>query len=260
MSKRVTINIDQIRDLFENKGLSTYKVAEALNISQSYVSRVLRKWNQSHPNDKITIRSKSEAQKLHVEKNGHQREGTTHTEESKIKMSNNIGAFYASPEGDKAKKHLAEVRKEEWANLPEDGKQQIISDLRTASREAQKTGEGSKFENFIAEQLTNDGYQIEQRGRRSVAGTAMEIDIAIPAINLAIEIDGPTHFKNTYGAENLAKVQAKDNEKNLILTNSGWNVLRVQDDAGSLTRIRYIRVKDCIKSITGTGKVYTIKP
>lgn len=39
------------------------------------------------------------------------------------------------------------------------------------------------------------------------------MDIYIPQINLAIEINGPLHFLPIYGLEKLTKIQNKDTQK-----------------------------------------------
>lgn len=267
MSRRSKINIDQVRELFENQGLSTYQVAGQLGCNQSHIFRLIKKYNVQNPTNPIKVRSKSEAQKRYMEENEHQRTGTSHSENSKIEISNKMKDFYESPDGDVAKQKIREVREEEWKNKSDDDKRAVVENLRVANREQMKLGKGSKFENFVAEELMLAGYQVAQREIGHVPGN-MEVDIAIPQYAIAIEVDGPTHWSDIYGAVELQKVQTKDKVKDDALTVAGWDVVRIQDGSGSTTRARIIRILELLKTVvktrktsnSKTGKVYVIKP
>ena len=135
--------------------------------------------------------------------------------------------------------------------------------MKVASTEQMKKGLGPKFENFLAEELTLAGYSVEQRSRRFVG--AMEVDIALSNVSIAIEVDGPTHWEDIYGSNKLQQVKAKDKIKDDLLISSGWDVLRVQDKSGSCTRARVKRVIAQIEEIKkerarqNIAKVYIIR-
>lgn len=267
MSKKSSVDISEIRRLMEVEGLSTYKIADKLSISQAHVFRLVKKWNTNNPNNPIKLRSKSEAQKTFLEKNGHQRVGTTHSEESRTKMSDAIGAFYESPDGAKAKEKIADAKREEWASFDDTEKKQIMDEMRAGISEANRSGEGgSKFENFIADGLEAAGFLLERRTRKWLGKDGLEIDIALPNNRLAIEIDGPTHWQPIHGQEQLLKVQAKDKRKDSLLMTGGWDILRVRDDSGSLSAIRLKRVINKIKEIADlrgkkqSGSLFIIEP
>lgn len=248
MSRKAKINIDVVRKLFE-QGLSTYAVAENVGCDQSYISRMITKYNKNNPNTQIKVRSKSEAQKLYAEKHGHQRVGTTHTEDSKIAISDTMRDFFDSPDGDEARKKMSEARKLEWEKMTPSEKANSVNQLKIANREALKSGDGSKFENFIAEGLSHSGFNIEQRTDAYTPGNHFHVDIAIKDKALVIEIDGPTHWKDIYGQAKLDMVERQDAEKDAMLHGVGFDVLRVQDDSGNVSRARLMRVLDKVNEI-----------
>ena len=56
----------------------------------------------------------------------------------------------------------------------------------------------------------------------------MHIDIFLPEFNIAIEVDGPFHFKNIFGEEELVRVIQRDYVKNWLLLSAGYFVIRAQ--------------------------------
>lgn len=249
MSKKSKVSIDDIKTLFE-QGLSTYKIAEKLGCNQSHIYRTIQKWNKTHPDNLIKVRSKSEAQQINIEAGGHQRLGTHHSDESKLRISDTMRDFYDGEAGTAAKIKKSEDKKEEWANLPDEKKHEIVTNMRVAAKEQMKLGRGSKFENYLADELKKIGVEVEQRTHNYTPGQKMEVDIAIPQHSIAIEVDGPTHWDaNVYGPEALQVVQERDKFKNDLLNSGGFDVLRLQDKTGACTRARVVRVNEMIKDI-----------
>jgi len=266
MARKATINIVQVKELFES-GLSTYKVAEQLGCSQSYICKFMKNYNKKNPTNPIHVRDKSEAQKAFIEKNGHQRIGTTHSDESKAAISTKMGDFFESDKGTEVKKRIAEGRKEAWEGMSKAEQAENLTKMRTANRESMKIGEGSKFENYVAEELRKVGYILEQRTQNYTPGQ-LEVDIAIPDLKIAVEVDGPTHFTELYGPERLKRAKANDELKNGQLTTGGWDLLRIQDKSASLSPVRIKRITETLskmiedrKSRKGTvGQVIVIQP
>lgn len=259
MSKKSKVNPEQIRDLI-NEGKTTYQIAEILGCNQSHVSRTIKKYNTTNPNNPIKVLSKSEAQEKYIAEHGHQRIGTAHSNVSKNAISDKMRAFYESEEGQEAKEIISETRKKEWASMSEDAKRETLNNLKVANRESLKLGKGSKFENFLAEELKLAGFGVEQRCTR-FAGGQLEVDIALANENIAIEVDGPTHWSDIYGAQKLAEVQTKDRLKDNQLLTVGWNVLRLQDKSGVCSKARINRILDKIKEIKSSKQpqVYVVK-
>jgi very-short-patch-repair endonuclease/predicted XRE-type DNA-binding protein len=250
MPRKSTLDMEQVRRLIEVEKLSTYKVAEQVGCNQSHIVRMVAKYNKQNPNNPIKKRNKSEAQKNYIKQAGkHQRDGTTHDEITKDKISDKMREFYDSEEGEAAKDRIREFRQQEWAEKSEAERAAILADLQQANRAKMQAGEGSNFENFLAEQLSAHGFRVEQRTKAWTPGQKFHVDIAMPTEKIIIEVDGPTHWAPIYGDEELHKVEVKDARKDGVLNANGWNVLRVQDASGSTTRARFMRVLDTIKQV-----------
>lgn len=264
MPRKSSIDMNEVRRLIEVEKLSTYKVAAELGCNQSHVVRLIAKFNKNNPSNPIKKRNKSEAQLNYLKTSGtHQREGTVHSEDTKDAISDKMRDFYDSDEGEAAKDKIREFRQQEWAEKSEAERAEILNDLKQANRAKMQSGEGSNFENYLAEQLTENGYLVEQRTKTWTPGNQFHVDIALPSQKIIIEVDGPTHWSPIYGDAELAKVQAKDGRKDAVLINNGWCILRVQDGSGSTTRARFKRVLDMLheieysKAVPGT---YYCKP
>lgn len=54
-----------------------------------------------------------------------------------------------------------------------------------------------------------------------------EIDIYLPELKFAIEVDGITHIKPIFGEETLKRTQASDKLKTLLLEDAGIKLYRV---------------------------------
>ena len=55
---------------------------------------------------------------------------------------------------------------------------------------------------------------IEYHKKGIVPNSNLEVDIYLPEMGAAIEIDGPSHFLPIWGEEALSKTIKSDNEKN----------------------------------------------
>ena len=247
MPRKSTIDMTEVRRLVEVEKLSTYKIADKVGCNQSHIVRLIAKFNKANPDNPIKKRNKSEAQLNYIKQTGtHQRQGTTHAEETKDLISDRMRDFYDSDEGEEAKARISEFRQQEWAEKTDDERAAILTDLQQANRAKMQSGEGSNFENFLAEQLSAAGYMVEQRTKNWTPGQNFHVDIALPNDKIIIEVDGPTHWSPIYGDEELQKVVIKDSRKDKALIANGWNILRVQDSSGSTTRARFKRVLDVL--------------
>lgn len=265
MARKSTIDMGEVRRLIEVEKLSTYGAADSLGCNQSHVVRLIAKFNKENPSNPIKKRTKSQAQKNYIKRTGtHQRSGTTHSDESKELISDSMKDVYDGPRGDEIREKISQQRQEEWAAMGPAEQAEVLETLKTASRAKAQSGEGSNFENFLAEKLEEHQYVVEVRTQAYTPGQKFHVDIALPQVKLIIEVDGPTHWAPIYGDDELRKVQAKDTVKDNTLTAAGWNVLRVQDGSGSTTRARFVRVLEQVERITqeykGKCTTHYVKP
>lgn len=264
MPKKSSIDMGEVRRLIEVEKMSTYGVAEQIGCNQSHIVRLISKFNKENPNNPIKKRDKSEAQKTFIERTGkHQREGLVHTEDTKEKISDTMREVYDSEKGDEIREKISQKRHEEWAELSDLQKAEVLDNLKQSGRTKSQKGDGSKFENFLADSLKNEGFLVEQRTKAYTPGQKFHVDIALYNEKIIIEVDGPTHWSPIYGDAELIKVQEKDKSKDSILNSNGWNVLRVQDASGSTTRARFMRVLEQIETIKrykGAPTVHYVKP
>lgn len=92
----------------------------------------------------------------------------------------------------------------------------------------------SKAEEYLCGLIENDFKELEiLRNDRSVLPSKLEIDIYIPKIRLAIELNGPTHYLPIYGAEKLNRVIKNDERKNIEMVELKIDILTI--DISSLT-------------------------
>lgn len=83
----------------------------------------------------------------------------------------------------------------------------------------------SKVEDYLLSILTKDFPQLGIIPNDiGIIGNGLEIDLAIPSLKIAIEINGPTHYTDIYGQENLIKTQARDKRKVDSLVNLGYQL------------------------------------
>ena len=95
--------------------------------------------------------------------------------------------------------------------------------------------------------MTNAGYDVIFHKRGLVSNDKLEVDLFVPSIKTAIEIDGPAHFLPIWGEENLQKHIRADAEKAGLLINRGFVVLRVKNLIRNLSSKN---MRDALSQIT----------
>ena len=63
--------------------------------------------------------------------------------------------------------------------------------------------EGSKLERYLFAGLLKDGYRVNFHVEQKLSNQKLQIDMVIPTLKLAIEVDGPSHFEPIWGEKNL---------------------------------------------------------
>lgn len=200
--------------------LSDREIAELLGCSQQRVRRARMKFG-------IRTRTRSEAQAI-VLKRGvspHPTKGKARPSDVKNKISEKMVQNWSQLSEEELKKR-AEVSKENWKKMPQEKKDEMHKLAIEAVRKTAK--EGSHLEKFLRDKLTKDGYEVSYHVKRLVPNSNLEIDMYLPELTVAIEIDGPSHFLPIWGEDSLRKNIRSDIEKTGLIINQGFVMIRIK--------------------------------
>ena len=219
---------EYIIEQYVNEKKSTYEIAQDL---KTYPNKIRRALNTLG----VDLRDKSSAQTVAIESGRHEHptRGKKRTEAEKVAISNGMATYWENMEEDERKRR-SDLSKKQWAEMSEEDKANLRKLAAEAVRKASK--EGSKIEKFIYEGLTKVGYDVIFHKRGLVANENLEVDLFIPAINTAIEIDGPAHFLPIWGEESLNRHIRADAQKAVLLMNRGFVILRVKNIIRNLSQ------------------------
>jgi hypothetical protein len=183
----------------------------------------------------IELRSQSAAQleALNSKRAIHPTKGTKRPADVKQSISESVSIRW-SELTDEQLKERSQLCKERWNNMSSEEKDRLIKAGRQAVLKAAK--EGSKLEKFLFSELTKAGYVIEYHKQGLVPGDKLQIDLFVPRLSTAIEIDGPSHFYPIWGDEQLQKTIQSDIKKMGLLLGIGLVVLRIRYTAKSLSQ------------------------
>lgn len=212
--------LNTLKRLYEQENKSFGDIAEMLGTYPNKIRRDAIK-------HKISIRDKSLAQKnaLKTGKHKHPTKGTIRDDNTKQKIGHSVLKSW-----DNITDHELQNRKnkakENWEKLSEEEKNEMLKKANIAVRKSSK--EGSKLEKFILESLIKDGYRVIFHQEQTLANTKLQIDIAIPSINVAIEVDGPSHFSPVWGSDALSKNIKYDQKKEGLILGKGLFLIRIK--------------------------------
>jgi len=221
------LNTNDIIDMYAKQGCSTYVIAQKYNTYPNKIRRLLMKHN-------VELDDKSAAQKkaLASGRSKHPTEGTERSAEVKIQISESVYKHWQglSEEDREIRVERARVQ---WNSMSELERQALRDSAAKAVREASK--KGSKMERFLLDKLGAGGYNVLFHKVGLIPHNALEIDLFIPELKVAIEIDGPAHFFPIWGADNLQKHVKADSHKSGLLLSQGFVVIRVKHLTKSLS-------------------------
>lgn len=90
----------------------------------------------------------------------------------------------------------------------------------------------SKAEDYLCGLIRRDFPSLEiMQNDRALLSSGLEIDIVIPRLKLAIELNGPVHYFPLFGEEKLAKIQAADISKQMEMQSLGYSLLVIDISA-----------------------------
>ncbi|NBU33436.1 hypothetical protein EBZ38_14380 [bacterium] len=209
-----------INDLYTIQNKSFQDIANLYGTYANKIRRDAKKFN-------IPIRDKSEAQKnaLKTGKHKHPTKGTKRDDSTKTKIGTSIVRFWDNMDEQELNQRKI-LAKKNWDNLTEDQKEYMQKQANNAVREASKIG--SKLEKFLHQQLLADGYRVEFHKEQSLLNTKLQIDLFLPTIDVAIEVDGPSHFLPVWGDDALDRNIKYDNKKTGLILGKGLVLIRVK--------------------------------
>ena len=231
---------EYIIDQYVNQKKSTYEIAQDIGTYPNKIRRTLNTLG-------VDLRDRSSAQTVAIETGRHEHptRGKKRTEAEKIAISNGMSRFWDNME-ETERARRSKISKEQWASMSEEDKANLRRLAAEAVRKASK--EGSKIEKFICEGLTGAGYDVIFHKKGLIPNENMEVDLFVPGIKTAIEIDGPAHFLPIWGEESLQKHIRADAQKAGMLINRGYVVLRVKN---LIKNISQKRMRDILNQVIG---------
>jgi very-short-patch-repair endonuclease len=214
------MNENDIIDMYINQGLSTYVIAEKYQTYPNKIRRLLKKRG-------IELNDKSEAQKLAIKsgRSKHPTQGTKRDMVVKHKISEGVYQSWKKL-SEKERQSRVDKSKDQWYNMTDAERDALRKSAAIAVRAAAK--DGSKMENFLKEELTKHGYDVIFHKTGLIPSENLEVDIFLPQINTAIEVDGPAHFYPIWGEDNLQKHIGADAHKSGLLLLQGFVVIRIK--------------------------------
>ncbi len=231
------------KEYYEN-GQSTTQIAKKYGTNSTRVFRLAKKWNKP-------LRSNSESQKLTLAQGvkSHPTKGKRLSLPTRVKISEAIADSYWTAPPEKREQHRLRAKKH-WETRPKELKDDMREKTQKAVLVASK--KGSKLEHFFCHMLRESGIEPYFHEKGMIVNEDMEVDIYIPELKCAIEVDGPTHFFPIYGEEQLAKRQAADQQKTGLLIEKGVNVIRIRNNAKAFTRAYRTRMWTKLKNVLDT--------
>jgi very-short-patch-repair endonuclease len=175
---------------------------------------------------KIKIRDKSEAQKnvLALGKAEHPTQGKERSESIKKKIGQSVMEAWDNLDNDELENRKKKAR-DNWNKLPEDIKENILQEANNAVRKASRVG--SKLEHHLLNSLVNDGFKVDFHKEQNLLNTKLQIDLFLPKMNVAIEVDGVSHFEPVWGEDSLKRNKKYDNKKTGLILGKGMVLIRV---------------------------------
>jgi len=226
------VNGAKLRHAYLEELKSVPVIAREMGTNETKIRRALKFLG-------VAIRSYAEAQSVAISQ-GLAKHPTKGKKLSKETI-NNISAKRSQawidlPEEDKQK--FRDVKKEQWNNMTESAKSNLRSAAYAAIRESAEIG--SKTERYVSAALEEEGYGVIIHARNLIQSQALEVDMFVPDLKTAIEIDGPSHFEPVWGADRLKKQQSADAAKQGLLLNNGYVLMRViqRDKSMSVKRMK----------------------
>lgn len=205
---------------YEKNKKSFKDIADEYNTYANKVRRDAIKFN-------LNIRDKKQAQQnaLASGRTQHPTKGKQRPDAVKQKIGFSVLESWEKLDSKEIEKRKNKARIN-WESKPDDEKELMLKQANDAVRQTSKTG--SKLEKFLFNKLLEAGYIVEFHKEQSILNTKLQIDLFIPTINVAIEIDGPSHFEPVWGDDALKRNKKYDNKKTGLIIGKGLFLIRIR--------------------------------
>lgn len=222
-------NKSWLQEQYHTLARSMQDIADELGTNRQRVRRMLIK-------QCISIRSKSAAQKaaLASGRAEHPTEGKTRSEDVRIRIAEGVAEDWATSD-EATLKARSDKAKNQWANMSQDERDTLLKSARDAVRATAK--EGSQIEKFLRDGLTKAGYDVRYHVVGLVPNHNLEVDLLVPSLSTAIEVDGPSHFLPIWGAESLQRNIKSDLQKTGLLLIQGLVIIRVKQMSSNISTL-----------------------
>ncbi len=229
-----------LKSLYYTHNMSWHEIAQECN---SYANKIRRK--AAALGLKSRTRGEAQSVALKTGRHEHPTEGTQRPDDVKHRIGDSMTESWKSLSEDELNQRK-ETSKELWDNKTPEEQKAFIKAGGDAVRKAAK--EGSKLELFLLEKLGNI-YTVEHHKEHFVVNERLEVDLYLPELRTAIEVDGPSHFKPVWGEKTLVRNKKSDRQKNGLLLALVLVIIRViQDKPLSETYKRNI-LKDIVEKL-----------
>ena len=221
------MNEQDIVKMYVEDNASTYIIAEKYNTYPNKIRRILKRLG-------IELKDKKTAQQVAIQegRTEHPTKGKKRSQKIKEQISNKVSDNWKKLSDEEYEKRV-DFARQQWYNMTEQERLTMRALAAEAVRRAAK--DGSQLENYIAQKLNESGFDVIFHKKGLIPDDNLEVDIFIPSINTAIEIDGPTHFLPIWGEDKLQKHINSDAKKSGLLMSYGFCIIRVKNISKSLS-------------------------
>lgn len=222
-------------------GKSIRDICKIYDSYPSQVHSVLKREN-------TVFRTKGEAQSLNIKtgKVPHPTKGTVRDFDTKLKISEKLQKRYENMT-EVEKNQRSVESKENWDKRTDQEKLDFMSQGHKAIRDAAEVG--SKMEHYLVQEILEAGFMAAHHKNRMLSNTNLEVDILVSDIKTVIEVDGPSHQLPIWGDESLEKRKRSDEEKNGLLLNAGYVVIRFKFNNSKMSIFKQNEAKNNLITI-----------
>lgn len=206
--------------LYTKDNKSTLEIAKELKLSISTVRRTLIK-------NGVELRDKQTAQSLAIKEGRaeHPTKGKERSEDTRQKIAKGQHEVWKSMP-DEERERRSQMSQEQYSKLSLVERDEMQERRHAGVRRAAK--EGSKMEKFVKGFLLNAGFSVQYHRANFLPNINLEVDLLVPELKTAIEIDGPSHFLPIWGELALRKTIDADAQKAGLLLSVGYVLIRVK--------------------------------